>query len=204
MPSNSRSTRRPSSPLSSPLSGSLSRALFGAIAGLALFAAAPMASAHDEVTRKSLGDPKFPIAAAVTVPAGFETTYLSGNLPDVANPDAPKGSLEAYGNTETQTASVLKKLGDTLTSLGLGYGDVVSATVYLVGDPGKGGEIDFAGMNAAFSKVFGSETQPNKPARSTVKIAGLVIPGALVEIDFIAVHKPESRKGEKSSKAKAP
>ncbi|MDP3294357.1 MAG: RidA family protein [Nevskia sp.] len=140
------------------------------------------------VTRLSLGDPKFPIASAVTVPAGHTTSYLSGNLPDVANPDAPKGSVESYGDTETQTASVLKKLGDTLTKLGLGYGDVVSATVFLVGDPAKNGEIDFAGMNASFSKVFGSETQPNKPSRSTVKVAGLVIPGALVEIDLIAVH----------------
>lgn len=154
----------------------------------ATLAGCALQSPVGEVTRIPLGDPKFPIAAAVTVPAGHATSYLSGNLPDVADPAAPKGSVEAYGNTETQTASVLKKLGDTLAKLGLGYGDVVSATVFLVGDPAKNGDIDFAGMNAAFSKVFGSETQPNKPSRSTVKVAGLVIPGALVEIDFIAVH----------------
>lgn len=165
----------------------LSRALF---AGAALLAAGCAAQPAGELSRVALGNPKFPIAAAVTVPPGYATSYLSGNLPDVANADAPKGSVEAYGNTETQTASVLKKLGDTLAAMGLGYGDVVSATVFLVGDPSRGGDIDFAGMNAAFSAVFGSATQPNKPARSTVKVAGLVLPGALVEIDLIAVHRP--------------
>lgn len=157
---------------------------------LPLSLAAISLSAHAQIVRKALPDPKFPISAAVTVPAGYATTYLSGNLPDVANPDAPKGSVEAYGNTETQTASVLKKLGETLESQGLGFGDVVAAHVYLVGDPAKNGEIDFAGMNAAFVKVFGSEAQPNKPARSTIKVAGLVVPGALVEIDMIAAKAP--------------
>lgn len=161
-----------------------------AVLSIPLCLATASLSAQAQITRKSLGDPKFPISAAVTVPAGYVTTYLSGSLPDVANPDAPKGSVEAYGNTETQTASVLKKLGETLESLGLGYGDVVAAHVYLVGDPAKNGEIDFAGMNAAFVKVFGSETQPNKPARSTIKVAGLVVPGALVEIDMIAAKAP--------------
>lgn len=166
------------------------------IAGLmlvtSLLASPFAASAQDSVSRLPLGDPKFPIAAAVTVPAGYATVYLSGNLPDVAKPEAPKGSVEAYGNTETQTASVLAKLGATLEKLGLGYGDVVSATVYLVADPGNGGAMDFAGMNAAFSKVFGSEAQPNKPARSTVQVAALVLPGALVEIDLIAVQRPSA------------
>lgn len=177
------------------------RALSWLAAG-ALLSASFAVQAHDEVTRKALGDAKFPIAAAVTVPHGYATTYLSGNLPDVANPEAPKGSVEAYGNTETQTASVLKKLGETLTSLGLNYGDVVSATVYLVGDPAKGGDIDFAGMNAAFSTVFGAPAQPNKPARSTVKVAGLVLPGALVEIDLIAVHRHGGDKGKTTPETK--
>jgi len=146
-----------------------------------------------EVSRLPLpGDGKFPIAAAVTVPAGYDLVYLSGNLPSVANPDAPKGSVESFGDTQAQTASVLKKLGDTLAALGLSYADVVAAHVYMVGDPNKGGEIDFAGMNASFGAVFGSESQPNKPARSTVKVAGLVLPGALVEIDFVAAKPPKA------------
>lgn len=152
------------------------------------------AARAESVTRTPLpGDGKFPIAAAVTIPTGYDLVYLSGNLPSVANPDAPKGSVESYGNTETQTASALKKLGDTLAAVGLSYSDVVAAHVYMVGDPNKNGEIDFAGMNAAFGAVFGSETQPNKPARSTVKVAGLVLPGALVEIDLIAAKPPKAK-----------
>lgn len=172
----------------------------GLLLAASLLTSAVVANAQDSVSRLPLGDPKFPIAAAVTVPAGYATSYLSGNLPDVANPEAPKGTVEAYGNTETQTASVLNKLGATLEKLGLGFGDVVSATVYLVGDPSKGGAMDFAGMNAAFSKVFGSEAQPNKPARSTVQVAALVLPGALVEIDLVAVHRPAAPKGKRTSK----
>ena len=37
-------------------------------------------------------------------------------------------------------------------------------------------------------KHFGTATQPNKPARSTVQV-GLATPGALVEIELVAVKK---------------
>ncbi len=145
------------------------------------------------ITRTPIGDPHFPIAAAVSVPAGYDTVYLSGALPDVADPSAPKGTVEAYGDTRTQTLSVLKKLGEALKAQGLGYGDVVAAHVYLVGDPRRNGEIDFAGMNAAFSQFFGSTDQPNKPARAAVKVAALVVPGTLVEIELIAARPPGNR-----------
>jgi len=38
-------------------------------------------------------------------------------------------------------------------------------------------------------KVFGTAAQPNKPARATVQVANLVVPGALVEIELVAVKK---------------
>jgi enamine deaminase RidA (YjgF/YER057c/UK114 family) len=121
------------------------------------------------------------ISPAVTAPPGSTLVFLSGALPTIADKAAP-------GNTETQTRSVLSKLEATLKAEGLSFGDVVKATVFLVGDPAKGGEIDFAGLNAAWSQAFGTTAQPNKPARSTVKVAGLVAPGALVEIEFVAAH----------------
>ena len=145
------------------------------------------------ITRASIGDPHFPIAAAVSVPAGYDTVYISGALPDIANPSAPKGSVEAYGDMQTQTLSVLKKLGETLKAQGLSYGDVVAAHVFLAGDPRKNGDIDFAGMNAAFSQFFGSPEQPNKPARAAMKVAALVVPGTLVEIELIAARAPANR-----------
>lgn len=142
------------------------------------------------VYRVPIPDPKFPIAASASVPTGYDTVYISGALPDVADPRAAKGSVESYGNTETQTLSVMEKLGKALAAQGVGFDDVVSAHVFLAGDPTRNGEIDFAGMNAAFSKYFGSPTQPNKPARAAVKVAALVVPGTLVEIELIAARAP--------------
>jgi enamine deaminase RidA (YjgF/YER057c/UK114 family) len=151
------------------------------------------APAPPAVYRVPIADPKFPIAASVSVPAGYDTVYISGALPDVADPRAAKGSYESYGSTEVQTMSVLKKLGDALAAQGVGFGDVVAAHVYLAGDPAKNGEIDFAGMNAAFSKYFGSPTQTNKPARAAMKVAALVVPGTLVEIELIAARPPGTK-----------
>jgi enamine deaminase RidA (YjgF/YER057c/UK114 family) len=123
------------------------------------------------------------ISPAVTAPPGSTLVFLSGALPTIADKAAP-------GTTEAQTRSVLDKLEATLKAegLGLGLGDVVKATVFLVGDPAKGGEIDFSGLNAAWTQRFGTTEQPNKPARSTVKVAGLVAPGALVEIEVVAAR----------------
>jgi enamine deaminase RidA (YjgF/YER057c/UK114 family) len=63
--------------------------------------------------------------------------------------------------------------------------------VFLVGDPAKGGKLDFAGMMAAYTKFFGTKEQPNKPARSAMQVAALAAPWALVEIEVIAVKGSE-------------
>ena len=63
--------------------------------------------------------------------------------------------------------------------------------VYLVGDPAMGGKMDFGGMMAAYKRHFGTVDQPNRPVRATVQVAALVAPGFLVEIEVIAVKKPD-------------
>jgi len=40
----------------------------------------------------------------------------------------------------------------------------------------------------AYSQFFGTPTQPNKPSRTTVQVAGLASPGALVEIEAQAAR----------------
>ncbi len=140
------------------------------------------------ITRTPLASGAAPIAAAVSVPAGAEMFYISGTMPAVSDPTAPKGSWQSYGDTASQVASVLAKTKATLAVLGLTFADVVQAHVFLAGDPARNGEIDFEGLNTAWSKEFGTPGQPNKPARSTVKVAGLVAPGALVEIEFVAAR----------------
>ncbi len=147
-----------------------------------------------DVVRTPLPDGNpFPISAAVTVPAGYDTVYVSGALPSVVNKDAPKGSGEAYGDTETQAVSALTSIKGTLARLGLGMGDVVKMTVFMVADPAKDNKLDFAGLMAGYTKFFGTADQPNKPARSAVQVAALVAPGALLEIEVIAAKPAKGR-----------
>lgn len=148
----------------------------------------PGLSAAAEVVRHKIPGSSFPIAAAVEVPAGATQVYLSGKVPSVTNPDAPAGSLAAYGDTRTQTINVLASIEAQLKGLGLGMGDVVKMQVFLVGDPGKEGKMDFAGFMEGYSQFFGTEAQPNLPARSTMQVAGLVSPAFLVEIEVTAVR----------------
>ncbi len=167
---------------------SLKMAVFGlAMAGVLTGASGAFA---DPITRLAGPNPKSPIAEAVAVPfPGYTLYFISGTPAAPAKPDLPKDNPARMGDTPTQTDSSLDRLGKTLTELGLGFGDVVQAHVFLAGDPAKGGDIDFAGMNREWSKKFGTPAQPNKPARSTVKVAGLATPGGLVEIEFVAVKK---------------
>jgi enamine deaminase RidA (YjgF/YER057c/UK114 family) len=76
-------------------------------------------------------------------------------------------------------------------------GDVVKMTVFMVADPTKDNKLDFAGLMSGYTKFFGTAEQPNKPARSAVQVAALVAPGALVEIEVIAV-KPHAVQAHKS------
>jgi len=149
-------------------------------------AAAGAAKPPDPVVRSPLIDSDFPISAAVTVRADVDTVYVSGALPPVVNKDAPKGSVAAYGDMETQTVGTLNSIKATLARLGLGMGDVVKMTVFMVADPTKDNRLDFAGMMAGYTKFFGTAEQPNKPARSAVQVAALVVPGPLLEIEVVA------------------
>ena len=62
----------------------------------------------DSIQRTSVGD--FPISQTVTVPASASLIFVSGTLPDPADPQVPG----VYGNTEVQTVSVFNKLRKVL------------------------------------------------------------------------------------------
>ena len=117
--------------------------------------------------------------------------YLSGQLPTPITPaDRDKGVPAVYGNTQQQSESTFTKIQNLLKEQGLSMGDVVMMRVYMAADPAMGNKLDFAGMNAAYGKFFGTPEQPNKPARSTFQVAALVAQGALVEIEVQAArHK---------------
>ena len=145
------------------------------------------AAANAEVTRHPLpNNSTFPIAQAVEVTPDTVLIYHSGTVPGAANPDAERGSREYYGDTETQALSVFSRMEASFEKLGVGFGDVIKMTVFLVGDPAMDGKMDFGGFMKAYTKYFGTEDQPNKPARSAFQIAGLAGgPGMLVEIEVV-------------------
>ena len=134
-----------------------------------------------------VGAPESPIAASVEVPPGSVLYYVSGTVPDVVDPTAPAGSVQRYGDTATQTRSVLRKIEAQLGQHGVGLGSVVMMRVFLVAPPGQP-RMDFAGMMTAYREFFGTAAQPNRPARSTMQVAGLVDPGWLVEIEVTAAE----------------
>jgi len=145
-----------------------------------------------EVTRYPLpNNSSFPIARAVEVTAGTDLIYHSGNVPSAAKPDEERGSRAYFGDTETQAHSVFKKLKASLDDMSLGFKDVIKMTVFIVGDPELNGKMDFDGFMKAYTQYFGTEEQPNLPARSAIQIAGLAGgPGMLIEIELV-LARPE-------------
>lgn len=102
------------------------------------------------------------------VEGGF--LFSSGQVPlDPATGRLVEGGLEASAER------VLDSIEAILREGGLGFADVVKATVYLTRAE------DFAALNAVYARRFGE----HRPARSTVIVAALPA-GAPLEIDVIA------------------
>lgn len=133
-----------------------------------------ISEAYAQTSVKRFGSEKSIIANAIWV---GDTLYLSGQLPTPIS-----------GDTKTQTISTLNVIQEILKEQALGMGDIVQMRVYLVGDAAQGGKLDFTGMNEAYKLFFGTKEQPNKPVRATIQAAALVVPGALVEIEVVAVR----------------
>lgn len=128
--------------------------------------------------------PDSPIAAAVVVPAGCGTVYLSGMAAW-----KPGDSLdEEFGDTESQTTAILERICAALGKLNLDLSDLVMLRVTLAADPKRGDRIDFTGYTRAYQRYFGTAQQPHKPARATYE-GKLVIPNLLVEIEAIAATR---------------
>ncbi|MFZ6745400.1 Rid family hydrolase [Undibacterium sp. JH2W] len=154
--------------------------------------------------------------AALSLPASAETTTVTGTSITRTGPDTsivsnaiwvgdhlhlsgkiaapgklagkPDAKPAITGDTRAQTISTLQAIQSSLRQQGLDMVDVVQMRVYLVGDPALGGKMDFAGLNHAYRLFFGTTTQANKPVRTTVQVAALALPEALVEIEVMAVR----------------
>jgi len=165
-------------------------ACLGAAALVALTGcASSMAGSSASVVRHKIPGSNFPISAAVEVPAGATRVYLSGKVPPVVDKTKATTDPAAYGgDTRAQTVGVLKAIEAQLTDMGLSLRDVVKMQVFLVGDPAKGGKMDFAGFMEGYTQFFGTAAQPNLPVRSAFQVAALANPAYLVEIEVEAVR----------------
>lgn len=167
------------------LCGMLAKTLTLVLAGSLPFAVQAGSAGTDDVV---IHNPRnAAIAAAVEVPAGNTVVYLSGKLPQLLPGKTDRTAVESYGNTEQQSMSVFAQIEEQLNELGLDSGNVIKMTIFLVADPATG-SMDFAGMMNAYRAFYGTQAQPNVPARSTVEVAALANPAALVEVEVIAVR----------------
>jgi enamine deaminase RidA (YjgF/YER057c/UK114 family) len=90
--------------------------------------------------------------------------------------------LETHTDVKSQTVGALKSLQTFLESQELTLGDAVMMHAYVGSEAGRDG------YSAGYAKFVGPD-QPNKPARSVLHVVlPAAKPGALVEIDLIAVR----------------
>ena len=131
------------------------------------------------------------ILQGVKIPGRSEMVILSGQLASPADPAKPAASLTMadYGDSKTQTISVLNKIKGLLAGQGYAMSDIVKMTLFVAADP-KLGKMDFAGVNEGFKMFFGTAENPETVARSAVQVAALAGPNYLIEIEAIAVKAP--------------
>ena len=151
--------------------------------GAALAVALASSATAADVAR-TYASPTAPIAQTVSVPASDETVYVSGVIADLPKPPAPTP------DTEAQAENIFGKIAGVLHGMGLGEQDVVSMTIYMAAPPDQP-RMDFAGMMKAYGRHYGTAAQPNRPARATVQVSALALPGALLEVSVIAVRAPK-------------
>lgn len=168
------------------ISSKLAPAFALALAGIAVPATTSAQEAPAAGIERVYGTPTARIASMALVPEGSRLVFVSGTTPSPPDPAMP----DNLGDTRQQTLSVLTKIKAALEAQGLGLGDLVKLTVFLVGTPETDGRMDAAAMNEVFATFFGTPEQPNRPTRSTIQVAALGRPGMYVEIEGIAAVAP--------------
>lgn len=118
---------------------------------------------------------------SIYIPSGAETLYLSGAG---ASPNADG----TWGNMEAQAVDIFNGFKTKLEAVGWSMSDIVQVRVFAVAGPD--GVLDFAGFNSGYQQFFGVESNPTKPVRTFVQIAGLVREGWLVEVEVRAARMP--------------
>jgi len=103
-----------------------------------------------------------------------DVLFLSGSLGT-----KPGGGGLAEGGIQGQTRQALENLKASLALAGGSMEDISKCTVFLTDVK------DFQAMNGVYREFFPA----NPPARTTVAVAGLVVEGAVIEIECIAAAR---------------
>ena len=140
-------------------------------AALASVIAASAAFAQKQVINPPNARPGGVLSSAVRV---GDIVFLSGALGT-----KPGGGGLAEGGIQGQTRQALENIKASAALAGVTMGDVAKCTVFLTS------VADFQAMNGVYREFFPT----NPPARTTVAVAGLVVEGAVIEIECIAAAK---------------
>lgn len=109
----------------------------------------------------------------------FSPARVAGDLVYVSGQMAfGSGFTLVPGGVAEQTRQCLRNIETALAPVGLSLDDVVKTTVWLARSD------DFPVFNAAYADALAGRTPPS---RSTVR-ADLMVPGALVEIEAVALR----------------
>ncbi|MCF2532592.1 Rid family hydrolase [Yinghuangia soli] len=155
---------------------------------------------------------------AIYTSSGLGPGALNPNAP-AGSPErftdpAMTAGAEGVTVTEAQALVVLKAIQDNLKAAGLTPADVITMKCYLMKPPGAA-TADYAGWNRAYRQFFANidlatkqvvpvpmGTSPAKapilannarPARATMEVVTLAVPGWLVEVEVTAAY-PKNRK----------
>ncbi len=140
-------------------------------AALASVIAASAAFAQKQVINPPNARPGGVLSSAVRV---GDIVFLSGALGT-----KPGGGGLAEGGIQGQTRQALENVKAYATLAGVTMEDIAKCTVFLTS------VADFPAMNGVYREFFPT----NPPARTTVAVAGLVVEGAVIEIECIAAAK---------------
>jgi reactive intermediate/imine deaminase len=108
----------------------------------------------------------------------YTDAVRAGNLLFVSGcvPVDGEGKL-VPGDIVAQTRQVFANIGAVLAAAGVTFGDVVKVTVFLVDVD------DRQAVNSVRQEVFGDA----RPASTLVEVSRLAVPGALIEVEAIAL-----------------
>lgn len=89
----------------------------------------------------------------------------------------PEGNIVGNDDVVRQTEQIFYNIGVLLGSAGATFDDVVKVTLFLLRID------DREAINTVRKRVFGA----SRPASSLVEVSALAVPGALLEVEAIAV-----------------